>query len=82
MAAWASVTLAFVHPAAHARRSGDGDVLALPRARSNPRRLDALREAFGFSHAPLWKQYLQYLNHTLRGDLGISIATTQPRSAA
>jgi peptide/nickel transport system permease protein len=71
-AAWASVTLAFIIP-----RLMPGDpataMFSRFRGRLKPEALDALREAFGFSHAPLWKQYLQYINHTLHGDLGISI---------
>ena len=36
--------------------------------------IDALRETFGLTAAPLWSQYLTYLGHALRGDFGISIA--------
>jgi peptide/nickel transport system permease protein len=36
--------------------------------------MQALQATFGFSNAPLWKQYLRYLAHVVRGDLGISIS--------
>jgi peptide/nickel transport system permease protein len=36
--------------------------------------MDALRKAFGLTDEPLFKQYLTYLSHALRGDFGISIA--------
>jgi peptide/nickel transport system permease protein len=71
-AAWASVTLAFVIP-----RLMPGDpataMFSRFRGRLKPEALEALREAFGFTNAPLWKQYLQYIGHALQGDLGISI---------
>jgi len=71
-AAWASVTLAFVIP-----RLMPGDpataMFARFRGRLKPQALESLRAALGFTHAPVWKQYLQYLSHALRGDLGVSI---------
>jgi peptide/nickel transport system permease protein len=36
--------------------------------------MDALRETFGLTQAPLWKQYFTYLGHALRGDFGVSVA--------
>jgi len=72
IAAWASLTLNFFIP-----RLMPGDpataMFSRFRGRLKPEALEALREAFGFTHAPLWKQYLQYLGHALQGDLGISI---------
>jgi peptide/nickel transport system permease protein len=72
LAAWASITLAFVIP-----RLMPGDPAAAMFARFKgklrPEALDALRAAFGFSDAPLWEQYLIYLQHVLSGDLGISV---------
>ncbi len=44
------------------------------RGRLGPEALDALRETFGLTDAPLWSQYVTYLRHVLRGDLGISVA--------
>jgi peptide/nickel transport system permease protein len=36
--------------------------------------MDALRETFGLTDAPLISQYFTYIAHVLRGDLGISVA--------
>jgi peptide/nickel transport system permease protein len=36
--------------------------------------MDALRETFGLTDAPLLMQYFTYLRHVLRGDLGTSVA--------
>jgi len=73
LAAWASVTLAFVIP-----RLMPGDPAATMFARFKrklePEAIEALREAFGFTDAPLWKQYFIYLGHILTGDLGISVS--------
>lgn len=44
------------------------------RGRLGPEALDALRETFGLTDAPLLGQYFTYLGHVLRGDLGISVA--------
>jgi peptide/nickel transport system permease protein len=44
------------------------------RGRLGPEAMDALRETFGLTQAPLWSQYLTYLGHALRGDLGVSVA--------
>ncbi|WP_152401417.1 ABC transporter permease [Paenibacillus cellulositrophicus] len=42
-----------------------------------PERVDFLREQFGLNE-PLWKQYLDYLWNSLRGDFGHSFANSQP----
>jgi peptide/nickel transport system permease protein len=72
VAAWTSVTLAFVVP-----RMMPGDPASAMVARFagklKPEALGALRQAFGFTDAPLPKQYFSYLGHVVRGDLGISI---------
>jgi peptide/nickel transport system permease protein len=73
LAAWASVTLAFVIP-----RLMPGDpaaaMFARFRGKLKPEAMTALRAALGFNDAPTWKQYLGYLGHLLRGDLGVSIS--------
>jgi peptide/nickel transport system permease protein len=73
LAAWASLTLAFFVP-----RLMPGDpataMFARFQGKLKPEALDALREAMGFSKAPLLEQYGQYLSHVVRGDLGISIS--------
>ncbi len=73
LAAWASATLAFAIP-----RLMPGDPAASMFARFKgklkPEAMEALREAFGFTDAPLWQKYFGYLSHVLRGDLGTSIS--------
>lgn len=72
LAAWASLTLAFVIP-----RLMPGDPAATMFARLQgklkPEAMTALRKAFGFDDAPLWQQYFTYLGHLLQGDLGVSV---------
>jgi peptide/nickel transport system permease protein len=73
VAAWASLTLAFLLP-----RLIPGDptrvLLARFRGRLRPEALEALRGAFGLGDGPIGQQYLAYLGHLLRGDLGVSIS--------
>jgi len=72
IAAWVSLTLNFFIP-----RLMPGDpasaVFARFKGMLNPEALSALREAFGFTNEPLHAQYLTYLQHLFRGDLGISV---------
>jgi len=71
IAAWASLTLNFFLP--HAMPGDPASaVFARFQGRMRPEELQALREAYGFSNAPLPQQYLTYLEHVLRGDFGIS----------
>ncbi len=73
VAAWAAVTLNFFLP-----RLMPGDpataLFARFRGRLGPEAMDALRETFGLTHEPLWRQYLTYLRHALHGDFGVSVA--------
>lgn len=73
LAAWVALTLNFVLP-----RLMPGDpasaLFARFKGRLSPDAIDALREAFGLTDAPLLSQYLTYLSHALRGDLGVSVA--------
>ena len=73
VAAWASLTLAFVIP-----RMMPGDPASVMFARFHgklsPEALDNLRSTFGFTDAPLWQQYLGYLGNVLTGDLGTSVS--------
>jgi peptide/nickel transport system permease protein len=39
-----------------------------------PDQIEALRESFGLSDAPLWEQYLRYLGQIFTGNLGFSIS--------
>ena len=73
LAAWVAVTLNFFLP-----RLMPGDpataLFARFRGMLTPEALDALRETFGLTDAPLLAQYVTYLGHVLKGDLGISVA--------
>jgi peptide/nickel transport system permease protein len=73
LAAWVAVTMNFFLP-----RLMPGDpataLFARFRGMLGPEALDALRETFGLTDAPLIMQYFTYLGHVLKGDLGISVA--------
>lgn len=73
LAAWVALTLNFFLP-----RLMPGDpasaLVARFRGKLGPEALAALRETFGFTDAPLFSQYLTYLGHVLKGDMGISVA--------
>lgn len=73
LAGWAALTLNFFLP-----RLMPGDpataLFARFRGRLSPEAIDALRETFGLTDAPLWSQYFTYLGHVLKGDLGVSVA--------
>jgi peptide/nickel transport system permease protein len=72
IAAWASLTLAFLLP-----RLMPGDPVKAMMARSRGNLSadaeTALREAFGVTDAPLLVQYWDYLGHVFTGDLGVSV---------
>jgi len=73
LAAWAALTLNFFLP-----RLMPGDpataLFARFRGQLRPESMQAMREAFGLTQAPIWQQYLTYLGHALRGDFGVSVA--------
>lgn len=73
MAAWASLTLNFLLP-----RMMPGDPASAMfgrfKGQLQPEALLALREAFGFTNEPVLTQYVKYVSHMLRGDLGVSVA--------
>jgi peptide/nickel transport system permease protein len=73
VAAWASVTLAFVIP-----RLMPGDpataMFARFKSKLTPEAIAALRKTFGFTDAPMIEQYGQYLSHVADGDLGVSVS--------
>jgi peptide/nickel transport system permease protein len=73
LAGWAALTLNFFLPRL---MPGDPATALFGRFRGqlSPEAMEALREAFGVTDAPLWKQYATYLTHVLKGDLGISAA--------
>jgi peptide/nickel transport system permease protein len=73
LAAWASLTLNFLLP-----RMMPGDPASAMfgrfKGQLQPEALMALREAFGFTNEPVLTQYVKYVSHMLRGDLGVSVA--------
>ena len=73
LAAWASLTLNFLLP-----RLMPGDPASAMfgrfKGQLQPEALMALREAFGFTNEPVLTQYVKYVGHMLRGDLGVSVA--------
>lgn len=73
LAAWVSLTLAFILP-----RLMPGDpashLFGRFKGQLDPAALESLRKAFGFTDAPLWSQYWTYVSHVLRGELGVSVA--------
>jgi len=44
------------------------------RGRFTPQQVEALRNAYGYTNAPILQQYFQYLGHVMRGDFGLSIS--------
>ena len=73
LSAWVALTINFLLP-----RLMPGDpataLFARFRGRLGPEAMQALRETFGLTEAPLLSQYVTYLGHVLKGDLGISVA--------
>ena len=73
LAGFVALTLNFLIP-----RLMPGDPATVMFARFQgelePEAIDALREAFGLTDAPMWEQYLQYLTALSQGDLGLSVA--------
>jgi len=73
LAAWSALTLNFFLP-----RLMPGDpataLFARFRGTLGPEALQALRETFGLTNAPLISQYFTYLGRVLHGDFGISVA--------
>lgn len=73
LSAWVALTLNFFLP-----RLMPGDpataLFARFKGKLGPEAMQALRETFGLTQAPLFQQYLTYLAHVMRGDFGISIS--------
>jgi peptide/nickel transport system permease protein len=73
LAGWVALTLNFFLP-----RLMPGDpataLFARFRGRLSPEAIDALRETFGLTDAPLLTQYFTYIAHVFKGDFGISVA--------
>lgn len=73
VAFWVSITLNFFLP-----HFMPGDpvsrMVARLQGQIRPDQIEALKESFGLSDAPLWEQYLRYLGQVLTGNLGFSIS--------
>ena len=73
VAFWVSITLNFFLP-----RFMPGDpvsrMVARLQGQIRPDQIEALRESFGLSDAPLWEQYLRYLGQIFTGNMGFSIS--------
>ena len=73
VAFWVSITLNFFLP-----RFMPGDpvsrMVARLQGQLRPDQIEALKESFGLSDAPLWEQYLRYLGQLFTGNLGFSIS--------
>lgn len=73
LAAWLSLTVNFLLP-----RMMPGDpaaaIFARFRGQLQPEQIQAMREAYGLTDAPIYIQYYQYIVNMLRGNLGISIS--------
>ncbi|WP_141736118.1 ABC transporter permease [Oligoflexus tunisiensis] len=72
LAAWLSITINFFLP-----RLAPGDPASLVFARFQgqlkPESLEALKQVFGLTDAPLYQQYFTYLAHLFQGNFGISV---------
>ncbi|NOK60054.1 MAG: ABC transporter permease [Chloroflexi bacterium AL-W] len=72
VAAWVSITVNFFLP-----RAMPGDpasaIFARFQGRLRPEEIDAIRQAYGLTDAPLPQQYVQYLTGLYRGEFGISL---------
>lgn len=73
LAAWVSLSLNFLIP-----RLAPGDPATALQARFQgrlePSALEAMKEVFGYTDAPLYQQYLSYVWNLLHGDFGVSVA--------
>lgn len=73
VAAWAALTLNFIIP-----RLMPGDpasaIFARFRGQLRPEEIEALKQAYGFTDAPLIQQYFEYASNAVRGNFGVSIS--------
>lgn len=74
LAAWASITLNFFLPRFMPGDPGDA-VMARLQGQVRPETIDAMRQAYGLSDAPLWRQYIDYLGNISRGEFGIALSS-------
>jgi peptide/nickel transport system permease protein len=73
-AAWVAITINFALP-----RAMPGDpattLFAKMQGQMQPEQIDNLKKAYGLTGGPLWREYLTYIQHVLRGDFGISFSS-------
>lgn len=83
IAVWAALTLNFIIPRLMPGNPADAILAHFAAAGTplGPNALHALDLQFGVSHAPIWTQYVEYLNNLLHGQLGVS-TTYYPLSVA
>ena len=75
-ALWAAVTFNFIIPRLMPGDPAEAYIAKLQTQQVTREQINAIRELFGVNpNIPLWKQYLDYLNSLLHGNLGI--ATSQ-----
>ena len=76
VALWAAVTFNFIIPRLMPGDPAEAYIAKLQTQQVTRQQIDAIRELFGVNPSiPLWRQYLDYLNSLLHGNLGI--ATSQ-----
>ncbi|HLJ34042.1 MAG TPA: ABC transporter permease [Ktedonobacteraceae bacterium] len=76
VALWAAVTFNFIIPRLMPGDPAEAYIAKLQTQQVTREQINAIRELFGVNpNIPIWKQYLDYLNSLLHGNLGI--ATSQ-----
>src|SRR5438034_9298100 len=73
IALWAAVTFNFIIPRLVPGDPAEAYIAKLQTQQVTRAQIDAIRAEFGVNpNVPIWKQYLDYLNGILHGNLGIS----------
>ncbi len=73
IALWAAVTFNFIIPRLMPGDPAEAYIAKLQTQQVTRAQIDAIRAEFGVNpNVPIWKQYLDYLNGILHGNLGIS----------
>jgi peptide/nickel transport system permease protein len=73
IALWAAVTFNFIIPRMMPGDPAEAYIAKLQTQQITRAQIDAIRAEFGVDpNVPIWKQYLDYLNAILHGNLGIS----------
>ncbi|MBA2521261.1 MAG: ABC transporter permease [Chloroflexia bacterium] len=74
IAAWASITLNFMLPRLMPGDPASG-IIGRSQGQARPEQIDAMRQAYGLSDAPMLEQYWLYLQHIVRGEFGLSLSS-------